>query len=795
MRHRIHPLLLLATLISSCLPQPTPPLATPWAYTDLRGIYAPSQATTVLPGQDLLAVYARRTQDVLEFRLDLLDVSAFNVADIYLAIGSTSGNAAASGEEGRATLPVQLPADIDWDSLVGISADGHIQAVDRQGRDLRGLAVKVQRDSVAGMVTLSLNRHALPGSRLEYGFQFFFTSPGSRVIVDQSAPLSTGGQPPGRAGVLLAFWNTLPAYTPAQAQRRWDGAHTGPLGGRHGLYNLLRAARNRDIPLALLDLKTPTSLAALDYVGGLNLVKDMAAEGLLILPDVFPPLVPQDPIPVPGEALELSVDTSRETARTFGLPSSPFLYAPLDSGMPPSLTESFYRVLFTPRVLELGQASSITAAYRRGAGRLIPIPILLQNSTAAAGDAADSPLLELRRALASAAATASSGTGHWPGMLVLGGDLPESPWGDPGFARAAMDYLLNHPWVQVLGAQDLLQPVLNRGFQTSKTSKQPPGEPQYLEIINALPRELLQAPTNDLAEAARQAYLGLFAPTYPAPPELASLRAHYAGQVEILLSAAGWAAHPSTYTACNLDLDRDGSPECVLSSATVYAVFEAEDGSLSYLFVQHDPSTSGGDQGTSLATRPSTPGINHQLVGPSSQLISGLGVSSDWNTQAGRSADPQVYPGEFFEKPGAGPFQVSLEGKTLVFSSANKDYTKTYQLVPGGVAVEIHSPDPVKLQIPLALDPWLRFSAGWGERYQGQLSNGSWIWSLPSGPQVRVKTSGHLSAHAFTETRDRMGAVEDPNLESPPGHYLPFPLSLVEIGGQGNFSVEIRLLQ
>jgi hypothetical protein len=88
--------------------------------------------------------------------------------------------------------------------------------------------------------------------------------------------------------VLLAFWNTVPAYTPAQALRRWDGAHTGPYGERHGLHLLLQAVRRSKVPVVLLDLKTPAALSALDFLGKLPQIQNLSTQGLLILPEALP---------------------------------------------------------------------------------------------------------------------------------------------------------------------------------------------------------------------------------------------------------------------------------------------------------------------------------------------------------------------------------------------------------------------------------------------------------------------------------------------------------------------------
>ena len=79
----------------------------------------------------------------------------------------------------------------------------------------------------------------------------------------------------------MSFWDVFPAATPAQALRRWDGAHTGPRGERHGLKHILDNAGRYGIPVALLDLKTPASLAALNYMGITPQIQNLASLGLL----------------------------------------------------------------------------------------------------------------------------------------------------------------------------------------------------------------------------------------------------------------------------------------------------------------------------------------------------------------------------------------------------------------------------------------------------------------------------------------------------------------------------------
>lgn len=108
-----------------------------------------------------------------------------------------------------------------------------------------------------------------------------------RVTLNGESLAATLNAAPPTAPLPLyfVFYNCFnPAATPAQILRRWDAAHSGPRGERHGLKNLLAAAEQNSIPLTLLDLKTPFALPALDALGALPQIRRMEAAGLLELP-------------------------------------------------------------------------------------------------------------------------------------------------------------------------------------------------------------------------------------------------------------------------------------------------------------------------------------------------------------------------------------------------------------------------------------------------------------------------------------------------------------------------------
>lgn len=780
-RHAHWPRLILLTVLflSACSPaNRTPGLSeTAWRYSDLRLIDAPGDA----PGLDLVAVYLRSSAEELQIRLDFLDLTNLPTYDLHLALDTASG--------GTHSLPLDATTEFAWDTLVTIPASGPVRAVTWEGEPRDELAVWVQRDPVLDTLTIQLKRLSLPQTRFDPGVQVFLTLPGSTVVGDHSAPVRLGGFPPPPARVLLAFHNVFPAYTPATALRRWDGAHTGPLGGRHGLYNLLRTARNHSIPLVLLDLKNPSSLSALDYAGGFELVRELEAAGLLILPESAPAL----PGDFPAWVLERAVEESRSAAQSYGFPDSSLLYLPL--GLEQTWLEgartSEHRLLF----LGSGAGSEAEAAADPGrtpstwAGRRL---FLASPGLQAAQVDNQGPTLALRAALVENALAAAEG-GPAP-ILVLGGDLTESAWGAPEPARTAFAYLRAHPWIRPVNQQDLLAWPASEAGQSLVRASQPvteAGAASPSPTSTGLLEALLNAPEGALTGAAWETLLGLYGPVAPQPAGLGSLRRLYQGQVGALLAASQWSASPHTEVSCRLDYDWDGEAECLLASETALALFEPGTGALAYLFVR----------------APETAGVEavHQLLAPSSQLAAGLSPEAGWDLRRGLQADPAVIPGAFNS---AGPFQIVTGPGVLNFSTRDGAVRKTYTLLPDGVEVCLQSDAPQSFQIPLVLDPWQRFAPGWwgqyGEQEPGEASpalagscrapaGAASTFRWGTGPGVEVLASVPIHSETFLDSRRRMGQVEDPNSESPPGHYLPLPLALLEVDTADHLALTIRL--
>jgi hypothetical protein len=782
-------IVVLAFLLSACSWLPPQSERSRWSYADLRILSAPNVPE---PRGDLVALYTRITDSDLQMRIDFLDLGFQTDYDLYLALDTRPG--------GAQDLPLNATPGLEWDSLILLPAAGEPRIFDYS--PLTGLPARDEhivprlvRDPWNDTIVVSLNRNLIParqtdGAKVDlspprFGVQAFLTKAGSPVLIDQLGPVRSDGLPPPRAHVLLAFWNVFPAYTPAQALRRWDGAHTGPFGGRHGLGALLGAARHSKVPLALLDLKLPAALSALDYTGALPMIQRLESEHLLMLPQAVPGYPtfsqpdqaskdsePADPgsttsiagaFALPDNLTGPAAGYSRQAALRFGLSASQMLYTPrLPEDPVPG-----YPLIFS--------ASPAQSPIRWRDRTLIPLPLAGSDPQATP----DGLSLDIRRRLLSNATSRN----EQDKLLILGGSLPNSAWGEPQSAEASMGYIASHPWIQPLDERGLLSGFF--GIQNGLDG----GNLTSADILGAempAPAGLSDsrfpgrgAAANPLDQAAWDAYLALFASLPPNPPQLPALRSLYAGEIGAMLAAARWAEAPQARAGCDPVNDGDGELECILASRDYFAVFETKGARLVYLF------TRDGSSGSESAI--------HQLVAPTSQFLAGLSDPTAWDLASGIAADPGGIIGAFSDTQHTwDAYQPSVEQDRIRFTSLDGSIRKIFSFSESGLRVDYHSPDPVQVRIPLGLDPWRRFTPGWGDRYFGVKTGDGWSWRIDPGPGVEIQSSGRISAAAFTDSHALLSEVEDPNYDYPPGHYLPFPLALVNVYGEGDFYIQMN---
>jgi hypothetical protein len=234
----------LALLLLTACDQPSP-LTRPWGAADQRA-YDPLEGGPV----DLVAVAARTWGQEIEIRWDLLQPyppGAF-VVEVDLRYGAAS------------PLLLRLPT-------VTSPPQGLTEVRLWQAPSLgqAALHVRLPPDWLTAATHVSLR----------------LRDPVSDALLDALDDFLLDAPPPPRVGVRLIFWDILPALSPIQAERAWDGAHRGPRGVRHGLGNLLQAASAAHAPLTLIGLDDPATRSTLETVDRRDLVGGLRAAGRL----------------------------------------------------------------------------------------------------------------------------------------------------------------------------------------------------------------------------------------------------------------------------------------------------------------------------------------------------------------------------------------------------------------------------------------------------------------------------------------------------------------------------------
>ncbi len=514
---------LIASLLSGLLPAcsafaglPNPSSAfSGWKPADLRLLQAPGSD----PEHSLIALYSRETNFDLEIRLDFLDLSGPPDFDVYLALDTQTG--------GSANVPISAKPGFAFDVWLKIPASGVPQAFDARMQPMADLRPRSASDPSLDIMTIQLNRANLPGNPSGVGIQVFVTLAGQPDLLTQTPPVYPTAAQPAQAPLLLVFWNTLPATTPAQILRRWDGAHTGPYGGRHGLNVLLGAAASQQVPLFLADLTQPSSLSALSAVAGLSQVRQSVLRGDVILPE----FAVGDPL-----LSNLSLAASRQTARSDQFQTSPIAFGAHKDPLPDQYSSFF---------ADLPDRSHILRWQNK---RLVPLPGPVYSATPAEADPqVDYSGLTLNSRLELLAAALSPDPGD---IVVLGGSLPESAWGEFSITPAAFEYIAAHPWIKPLNeaslnelpavdtdqwplAQNCLDLLCSPPAQVvtpvSESGLPYPAGVTSETIRSAIRNRLENLPPGPLTQLALQSYLALSQPTDS--PSLAGLQANALGYV------------------------------------------------------------------------------------------------------------------------------------------------------------------------------------------------------------------------------------------------------------------------
>lgn len=764
-RQIISLLFCLAFLVVSCSPKEIVTPGDSWDYSDLR-ILSPYDDKS--SKGDFIAAYSRFAGNDLELRFDFLDLFTTPDIDLYIALDTEPG--------GTQLLPLDGSAEIKWDTLLILPASGipfalsssSIQetevdtSLENQYSRREDLVPRVIRIPWQDFALISVNKSAFSIPIRGIKIQAFSSDQGTLSIQDSIGPFSINALPPQPAPVVLAFWNTFPAYTPAQSLRRWDGAHTGPLGERHGLSILLNNIKRFRVPTVLLDLRNPHALSALDHIGAISYINQLASEKLLVLPDSYPgsPTYPLFPIGLPDWAGRKYREDLKTISEVYGLPSSNIFYAPY------LLDENLWNYSLT------FCTKDTTSTKHLSDGIKLPVPDQFSEENQATPDG---PSIQIRKQLLDNALEIRRQNDNYP-LLILGGSFPDSAFGDPTSSSATFSYLANHPWIKPLNSDELrslpdhVLPQLMTGTTTlSSVDSFSPSA-----ILENLPNPNEES-ENLLLSSAWQYALSLYSPLPPEPDTLSGLRSIYSGQTGILLEAARWANNPTLRRDCQSDADLDGIPECVLASNNQFAIFDLEGARLiAYFYLSES-------------------GL-HQIIAPTSQFIIGLGDPSSWQLDNREGAETAGVHGAFVDSPPPWvQYNVSGKNAELTFTSPDQSVTKEFSLFDNGIKIEISGIDSISTQIPIAIDPWKRFSPAWSESYSYQPIPEGFMFRINDQSVLKILTDSSISAQMFIDSFEHLSGPEDPNFNYPKGHYLPFPMALLELQSKSSLSVEMAI--
>lgn len=724
---------LLLALLTGCIPGPRAFADERWQYADLR-LIDPVDASD--PQFDLIAAYARCSGSTLDVRLDLLESVDPWAYDLYLAIDDRPG--------GRRDLPLGGESELVWDLWIALPAGQPVAT--RRADDSAATARAWQNTRLD---TVQVQVPAQPGCRSNTRVQAYLTPPGRNQIADQTDSFTLGGLPPKQAEVLLAFTDVLPGITPAQALRRWNGAHTGPYGQRHGLAVLLEAVDWAKVPVILLDLNQAASLSALDAVGGTSLVRDLTRQGLISLPEVdFSPFV------------EIAVHQQNQSAaRNAGLPFSTLSFDRSNFHLGGKALRFFAgedRITSTGERWAAAPSDNETPFRQADEGGLV-LPVKL-----ALLEAAQMPNIS-----------------H---PIILGGSLPESEWADAEIALPALEYITAHPWIRPLYDHDWVGWSAGRKMElpnpirdTSWLCANHGAIHGFDAFGNPLPqfavqqRDLLAAqlaalPNTPFTEQAWQAWNVLTAPG--ADCALAALQANYLSEIGYLIAAAHWAQKPDTQANCAADLDFDGQYECLLSNAYVFAVLELDGGRLAFAALRTESGA-------------------FQIAGGQSQLGVGLADPLAWRLERGPRADPYVLAGAFDDaEPPDQPYDWQTTSSGISLTHPKTGRQKIYELHDEGLRVTIVGSPGQKIQVPLVVAPQERFDLDWPVRYFARQSKtvNTLHWGAGNDQRVEARVEGAtFRLDTFLDSVSAIRRFEDPNYEYPDGHYLPFPTALLTL--------------
>ena len=699
-----------------------------WSSKDIR-VFDPLDTSD--PNNDLIAVYSRDLNGFLEFRLDFLDIRSNENYDYeLLSIDRENQSIIWKANFSSASVPkITSTTDFFYDYIPTIVIN-----------------------PVMDYVVMKINSQLIHQRNITPEFIIQVYDPETGNIVDSSEVFNEHQHQQKSAFLLLEFWNPLPANTPSQLVRSWDGAHSGPFGQRHGLKHLITNAQSFEIPLILFDMKTSSSLVGISLLSRTKQLRELEELGTLSLP--LSAYFDHEEL-----VTKLGIFEDFSISHGFRLNNSINGFYSWNN---PFRSRLFYSQLTDPNHI-----------YQVENNRYVPIPLSFPDSSFSLLSNIDIMQFvfpeTIKRKLVEIALSPDPFD-----LIALGDDLRSSPWADAQTSPLLFQYIAAHPWLKVLNEAELWKiparkiveddlPLICSGYLVCPERKIETEKSTLAEFIHFLsknevrnydftrrdnPLSLLSLNIENKMNDPAQPGVNSFDLT----PNSSSLR--------FLRLSEIWFEYPFSINSCAADLDLDGYIECVIASENVFLIVKPEFGTI-----------------------PLAIGKKHQevygfifppaLIAPQDWNFSTS--FTDWNINSGLSDSSSL----------GFPYSFTLTGNMIHLISGDKQISKEISITESGIRIDITSHDDYSTVIPyldssisskIPIDsfdrPYLEFED----------------WKTP----VISRSSGSMTRYSFWDVRDLLMDSENPNREFPPGYFLPIPFTVYELSGSPNLSFELK---
>ncbi len=392
-----------------------------------------------------------------------------------------------------------------------------------------------------------------------------------------------------------------------------------------------------------------------------------------------------------------------------------------------------------------------------------------------------------------------------PGSFtLLGGSLEDTFWGDPLVARELFAWLAAHPWIDVHNLE-----TLSRAALPLEPVEDPADAPQPAAgTLEKFP-EADWAGDNPIGDAA----LDLWFRSQPDQTCLKAgdarlddfwmecgantiimrdgLKTLAAGSARMLAFASRWAQE----TACTdrmafeqasqIDVDGDGLLEVVLTSDRLLAVIDSQAGRLAGLFGCRP-----GHSSTIILSPRATTGI-------------GMSDPSTWHLDRGEIGEWSLplLDGGFVSSLDAGQlFDLALTPSGVLATHPRGDYQLHYTLKGSELEISLTgaSTDARMFELPFNLSPERLQQPGFLQDLSLERQPNGFQLGPRSGTRIAVQVDADSwLVDSFLDSNAPAMDSEDPNEETPLGHFLPIPFTLMTFDlGQGQrLTVHIQLLE